>query len=75
MPHTDRTRLVSIGAVAEALGLSQSVLRKWEGDGLIDPPARIDGDGPRVYREDEIEALRLIAEGRRLRRRHVSLAT
>ena len=69
MTHTDRPRLVSIGAVAQALGCSESVLRKWEGQGLIEPPARIGGDGRRVYREDEVEALRMIAEGRRFRQR------
>jgi len=72
MPHTDQTRLVSIGAVAEALGCSESVLRVWERDGLIAPPARIGGDGRRVYREDEVEALRLLAEGRRFRRRRTT---
>jgi len=69
MPHSDQTRLVSIGAVAEALSVSESIIRVWERDGLIDPPARVGGDNRRCYRPDEVEALRLIAEGRRLRRR------
>jgi DNA-binding transcriptional MerR regulator len=62
---TDRPRLFSIGAVARALGLSESVLRKWEKQGLIDGPARIGGDDRRAYREDELEALRLFASARR----------
>lgn len=69
MQITDRPRLVSIGAVATALGLSDGILRKWEKLGLIDPPTRIGGDGRRVYREDEIEALRLFAESRRRQQR------
>ncbi len=72
MTHTDRPRLVSIGAVAQALGCSESVLRKWEGQGLIAPPARIGGDGRRVYTEGDIESLRMIAEGRRFRRRRTT---
>jgi len=72
MPHSDQTRLVSIGAVAEALSVSESVLRKWETKGLIAAPARIGGDGRRVYRPDEIEALRTFAEGRRFRQRRTT---
>ncbi len=66
---TDRPRLFSIGHVAEALELSPSVLRKWEGQGLIPSPARIGRDDRRAYREDELEALRLFASARRRQQR------
>ncbi len=69
MQHDDRPQLVSIGTAAEILGVSQSILRKWEDNGLIAPPARVGGDNRRCYRPDEVEALRVFAEGRRLRRR------
>ena len=74
MQSTDRPQLVSIGAVAEALSISESIIRVWEKDGLIDPPARIGRDNRRCYRPDEVEALRMLAEGRRLRRRQPATA-
>ncbi len=74
MQSTEQPRLVSIGAVAEALSVSESIIRVWERDGLIDPPARIGRDNRRVYTEGEVEALRLLAEGRRFRRRQPATA-
>ena len=74
MQSTEQPRLVSIGAVAEALSVSESIIRVWERDGLIDPPARIGRDNRRVYTEGEVEALRLLAEGRRFRCRQPATA-
>jgi len=72
MQRDDQDQLVSIGGAARALSVSESVLRKWETKGLIAAPARIGGDGRRVYRPDEIEALRTFAEGRRFRQRRTT---
>jgi len=74
MQHDDRPQLVSIGTAARVLGVSQSILRKWEDNGLIAPPARIGGDGRRCYRPDEIEALRTFAATRPSRRRQPATA-
>ncbi len=69
MQATDQPRLFSISAVATALDVSPSIIRIWERDGLIDAPMRIGGDARRVYREDEVEVIRLLAESRRRQRR------
>lgn len=64
MDRTDR-RFLSIGAVAETLGVSQSTLRLWETKGVTPPANRLGGSERRVYDLADLEALRPIAEERR----------
>lgn len=65
----DTPRLISIGAAAEALGVSPSALRKWEGLGAIPSAPRLGGAaGDRYYTETDLEALRLITTARRRQR-------
>jgi DNA-binding transcriptional MerR regulator len=65
MQATDQPRMFSIGHVAEALQVSPSIIRIWERDGLIPPPARVGRDDRRVFSESELEALRMFAAARR----------
>jgi MerR family transcriptional regulator, copper efflux regulator len=52
-------RLVQIGEVADAVGLSLRTLRYYEQMGLLEPEQRSDG-GFRLYSETQIDRLRLI---------------
>jgi MerR family transcriptional regulator/heat shock protein HspR len=53
-----REPLLTIGAVAEMLGLHQQTLRKYEEEGLIHPRRTI--GKTRMYTLDDVERLRLI---------------
>ncbi|UXI02620.1 MerR family transcriptional regulator [Photobacterium sp. TY1-4] len=53
-----------IGAVAKQTGLSVKAIRLYEQKGLIQPPAR--HGRYRVYRAQEVEALKLIVEAKSL---------
>ncbi len=61
-------RFLSIGGVAETLGVSTSTLRLWETKGLIPPASRLGGSDRRVYDRADLEVLRPIAEERRRQR-------
>jgi len=58
-------RFLSIGGVAEALGVSTSALRLWETTGVTPPAARLTGSDRRVYSLADLDRLRPIAEERR----------
>ena len=58
-------RFLSIGGVAETLGVSTSTLRLWETKGLIPPASRLGGSDRRVYDLADLDRLRPIAEERR----------
>ncbi len=60
--------LVGIGVVADALGVSQTALRKWERAGDIPAPLRVPPDGRRVYYRSDVELIRQRAEKMRRRR-------
>jgi DNA-binding transcriptional MerR regulator len=60
------TEFLGIGSLAEALGVSRSAVRRWEQIGWIDPPARVDGAGRRVYRVDDLAAIRQRVDARRV---------
>lgn len=57
--------LVSTGEVARELGVSVSFLRKLELIGVSPPAQRIAGLDRRVYRPEDIEALRQVIATRR----------
>jgi DNA-binding transcriptional MerR regulator len=57
----DRPRqLFSIGAVCRMKGVecSPTTLREMEADGLIPPPARVEGFNLRLYSPEDVEAIR-----------------
>jgi Cu(I)-responsive transcriptional regulator len=56
---------MNIGEVAEATGLPAKTIRYYESVGLIDPPARSDGNY-RVYDERQVQTLRFIQHARQL---------
>lgn len=60
----------TIGVVARALGISAKTIRYYEEIGLVPPPRRESAGwispGRRIYRDDEIERLRLIKKARAL---------
>ncbi len=57
--------LVSTGEVAKELGVSVSFLRKLELVGASPPAQRIAGLDRRVYRPEDVEALRQVIADRR----------
>jgi len=62
-------RLVSIGTVADRLGVSASAIRGWEARGLIPRAIRVEGLDRRVYSADDLEAIGRVARTRPIPRR------
>jgi DNA-binding transcriptional MerR regulator len=58
------SEFLSIGGVAELVGVSASALRKWEAQGKIPAPARLAGCDRRVYRITDLDAIRARATAR-----------
>jgi MerR family transcriptional regulator, redox-sensitive transcriptional activator SoxR len=56
--------VLTIGEVAERVGLRTSALRYYEDEGLLEPAARVSGQ--RRYAEDAVDRLTLIQFCRRL---------
>jgi MerR family transcriptional regulator, copper efflux regulator len=56
---------MNIGEVAEATGLPAKTIRYYESEGLIDPPARSNGNYRR-YDERHVQTLRFIQHARQL---------
>ncbi|MGI8405485.1 MAG: MerR family transcriptional regulator [Thermomicrobiales bacterium] len=65
--------LVSTGEVAKQLGVSVSFLRKLELVGASPPAQRIAGLDRRVYRPEDVEALRQVIAERRAGMSHAEL--
>jgi DNA-binding transcriptional MerR regulator len=57
--------ILRIGEVAQHVGVSTSILRYYEGRGLL-PPAARDSCGYRVYRDSDLERIRFVTGARRL---------
>ncbi len=49
---------IGIGPLAEQLGVGRSTIRLWERKGWIEPAPRLAGSDRRVYRVDDLEAIR-----------------
>jgi MerR family copper efflux transcriptional regulator len=58
-PIVSREEFLQIGEVAERVGLSLRTVRYYEEVGLFTPAGRTQG-GFRLYREDQVERLRLL---------------
>jgi MerR family copper efflux transcriptional regulator len=56
---------MNIGEVAAATGLPAKTIRYYESEGLIDPPARSEGNYRR-YDERQVQTLRFIQHARQL---------
>jgi len=56
--------LMSIGEVAEELGVSASALRYYEAEGLVPPAVRV--SGKRVYSEGDVNLFRFLLLGREI---------
>ena len=61
------SQVMSTGTVAKALGISTSLIRKLEKDGVTPPAQRISGLDRRVYSAEDVEVLRKILANRRAR--------
>ncbi len=61
-------QFIGIGPLAEALGVSTSLIRKLEAQGTLPPSARLGGSARRIYRVEDIELLREQTARRRDRR-------
>lgn len=55
---TEQAQLLSTGEAARRLGISMSLLRRWEQEGKIPPAHRLAGSDRRVYSLQDIEAIR-----------------
>ena len=51
------SRFVGIGTLARELNAAPSTIRLWEQKGLLPPAERVDG-GRRIYRLDDLAAIR-----------------
>ena len=60
-----KSPVMSIGAVAKAVGLSEGTLRNWERRYGYPKPQRTDG-GHRVYGQEVVDFLNLVARAIRL---------
>ncbi len=65
MSEPQDEQFLSIGAAAQALGVSPSGLRRWEWAGLIPPAARCAGNDRRLYRLSDVEAIRATVSEKR----------
>jgi DNA-binding transcriptional MerR regulator/quercetin dioxygenase-like cupin family protein len=63
MEQPDESPFLTIGAVAEAVGVSAQTLRVWEAQGLLEPDRT--AGGQRRYSPDHLERARQILEMRR----------
>ncbi len=64
------SKFIGIGPLAEQLGVSRSAVRQWEAKGWIDPAPRLAGSDRRVYRIDDLDAIRQqVSEKRAARQR------
>lgn len=63
--NTTATELMSIGIVAQRLGVSKQTIRNWELAGIAPEPRRLIGYDRRFYDEADVEKLRKIIEERR----------
>ncbi len=68
MSNQTGEQFLSIGGVAEALGVSRSGLRKLERLGVIPPAARLIGSDRRLYRLDDLEVIRATVNERAAKR-------
>ena len=57
--------VISIGGVAEAMGVTPNAVRKWEATGVIPPALRIEPGSRRVYLSSDLEAIRQRVEAKR----------
>ncbi len=57
--------VISIGGVAEAMGVTPGAVRKWEASGLIPPAIRVQPGSRRVYRVDDLTMIRERVEAKR----------
>ena len=55
---TETPQLLSTGGAARTLGISVSLLMKYEREGKIPPAMRLVGSDRRVYAANDIEAIR-----------------
>lgn len=56
---------IGIGRLAEELGVSRSAVRRWEAVGWIRPAPRLGGSDRRVFRVDDLDAIRERVKQRR----------
>jgi DNA-binding transcriptional MerR regulator/mannose-6-phosphate isomerase-like protein (cupin superfamily) len=63
MPPAEQQDLLTIGAVADAVGVSAQTLRLWEAQGLLEP--RRTSGGQRRYSRRHVERARQVADLRR----------
>ena len=67
-------RFFTIGAVARMSGIdcSPTTLREMEAEGLIPAPARVEGQGVRLYSAEDVEAIRRARAARVAGNAHVA---
>ncbi len=69
MVATEQAQLLSTGAAARTLGISVSLLSRYEKEGRIPRAQRLAGSARRVYSLEELETIRAAREAGRTTRR------
>ncbi len=64
MAEPGTAELIGIGVLANQLGVAPSTVRLWERQGLVPAALRIAGQGRRVYRSTDVDAIRRVLEER-----------
>jgi len=72
MDRATERQFIGIGPLAEALGVSPSLIRKMEAEGTLPPSARLGGSDRRIYLLTDVEVLREQTQRRRDRRQKVA---
>jgi len=66
-------QLFSTGEAARRLGISQSLLLRYEKEGRIPPAHRVIGSDRRLYSAEDLETIRAIRAAKRVARQGAAL--
>jgi DNA-binding transcriptional MerR regulator len=59
---------LGVGAAAARIGVSASLLRKLERQGILPSPARVVGSDRRIYRDEDVTRIEQVLKERRTAR-------
>ena len=74
MDSATASQFIGIGPLAEALGVSPSLIRKMEAEGTLPPSARLGGSDRRVYLREDVAGIEERVRLHRRARRQMTIA-